>query len=614
MSFNSGIWWPWGLTRIFGSASAIVTLDATGEYLAVIGRIIIDGKSTGKTLDTSGSSSIRFHVANAPVFDNASSVFTVGFQGVDKTTGFPVRPDGIWSARAVISTAADTTPTLTTTSTAGHVVIPTAGTITLNHGDEVCFVMQMTTRAGSDSVQSNGCTAQSLGMSQYPCCVTNVSGSPASSAASQGVLITFSDGTKGFIEGSIPGQTLQSIWADATNPDEQGLLFQVPFACKIDAISFPMRLVDATSDFQFDITSTPLTSPGSIISGPISVTAENLSTTTEQMIVWPLPSEISLTANTDYCLSVKATGAGNIRWTQLSTGESDARKFLGPAGTTIRTATRNGGSGPYTDGSTTVLNPMSVRISEITTGGGGGGPTDFPVVAATAITDYSADQTSHVINLPASIAAGDLLLLWFTMDNAAGSAITTPSGWTLEEATIAATNTDFGYLFSKVASGSEGSTVTVTSTGTSQSSAAIAVRLTDWDALYTEPGDQRAAAIGITLPPLTPIEPASGVLLTFVNTSGSRDTFDHTDGATVVKTTASTLASNTTATLVYSDITVSSELEEIHAHGMRQSSSTAFSGVVVFVAGPPSAGGGGGGDYTFNQVKQIRYRARQGLI
>ena len=372
MSFDSGLWWPWSHAAVCGSPAG-PTLDATGEYCAVIGRISIAGKATSKTLDTTGSSSIRFFVASGPVFDNASSVFTVGFQGVDKTTGFPVRPNGTWSARSVITTAANTTPTLTTTSATGHVAIPTAGTITLSHGDEVALVFEMTTRAGTDSVIMNGTW---FAAKQYPAVVANTTGSVAGVSSSvASAVVTFSDGTVGSISGFLPGAAAALTWSDATNPDEQGLIFQVPFACKIDAIAFPMRLVDATSDMQFDITSTPLGTPASIISGPIAVTAENLSIAViEHMVQHEFASEITLAANTDYCVSVKATGAGNIRWSQLTIGAAGDRVFCGPGGTTMFGATRNAGTGAFST-STTVLNPLSVRISEITTGGGaiGGG-------------------------------------------------------------------------------------------------------------------------------------------------------------------------------------------------------------------------------------------------
>lgn len=373
MSWNRGFWWPYGSLPLFTAGSG--TIDATGEIIACIGRISIAGKATNKTLDTTGSSAIRFCVGSAPVFDNASSVFTVGIQGVDKTTGLPVRPNGTWGARSVVTTAANTTPTLTTTANL-HVAVPTAGSSTLSHGDEIAFVMEFTTRAGSDSLVA---TLSGLNVStgtNYPATVTNVTGSWAGVSQLAGGLvfeITFSDGTLGTIDFVIPATVSAVTWADATNPDEQGLIFQVPFACTIDAVCFPNRIVDATSDMQFDLTSTPTGTPASLISGPIALTAETLAlAASEAYIVHTLASDVSLAANTDYCLSVKATGAGNIRFNQLLMTSAAARAFVGPGGTTMAATTRNGGSGAFAAGTTTTLNPLSVRISSIETGAAGG--------------------------------------------------------------------------------------------------------------------------------------------------------------------------------------------------------------------------------------------------
>ena len=375
MSWDRGMWWPFGLLPQVPSGST--TLDATGEKVACIGRISIAGKATGKTLDTSGSSSIKFCVGSSPAFDNVASVFTVGFQGVDKTTGFPVRPDGTWGARAVITTVANSTPTLTTTANS-HAVAPTLGSTTLNHGDEVAFVMEMTTRAGTDSVAPQIAGLAVASGVQYPATVTNVSGAwvGVTTALFGGLSfeVTFSDGTIGTIDSCVPGVVNILTWADATNPDEHGLVFQVPFACTVDALYFPLRIVDATSDLQFDLTSTPLGTPASLIGGPIAMTAENLAVAaSENTLIYSLASEVSLSANTDYCLSVKATGAGNIRFAQLLMISAASRIFAGPAGTTMAATTRNGGSGAFAAVTTTTINPMSVRISSITAGSSGGG-------------------------------------------------------------------------------------------------------------------------------------------------------------------------------------------------------------------------------------------------
>lgn len=81
----------------------------------------------------------------------------------------------------------------------------------------------------------------------------------------------------------------------------------------------------------------------------------------------------------------------------------------------------------------------------------------FPVVLGTN-TSTSASSTSHTVNLPASVTSGDLLLLFFLIDS--GATVSTPSGWTLVKDLPGSARRLV--CFKKTATGSEGSTVTVT--------------------------------------------------------------------------------------------------------------------------------------------------------
>lgn len=84
----------------------------------------------------------------------------------------------------------------------------------------------------------------------------------------------------------------------------------------------------------------------------------------------------------------------------------------------------------------------------------------FPTVAAVnGGNQVAADVTSHTVNLPASIAANDLLLGFFTSDG--DPVITWPGDWTLLFETVTGTAARFSCYY-KIASGSEGASITVT--------------------------------------------------------------------------------------------------------------------------------------------------------
>lgn len=102
----------------------------------------------------------------------------------------------------------------------------------------------------------------------------------------------------------------------------------------------------------------------------------------------------------------------------------------------------------------------------------------FATLAASATTQTLSDATTPAINLPASISSGNLLILEILGCASAARTLATPSGWTQ-----AFTTTGGGALrrlsvFYKSASGSEGSTVTVTFSGAMTGVAAIARRYT----------------------------------------------------------------------------------------------------------------------------------------
>lgn len=107
-------------------------------------------------------------------------------------------------------------------------------------------------------------------------------------------------------------------------------------------------------------------------------------------------------------------------------------------------------------------------------GSGSGGAT--PVVAATNNSANTTAVTTHTVSLPASIAAGDLLILFLAINQRAVSSA--PSGYTqLVNTAYAGTDTAGGACYYKVADGSEGSTITFGTAVTSRS-AHLSLRIT----------------------------------------------------------------------------------------------------------------------------------------
>lgn len=109
----------------------------------------------------------------------------------------------------------------------------------------------------------------------------------------------------------------------------------------------------------------------------------------------------------------------------------------------------------------------------------------FPTIEATSTYTNESSLSSYSVTLPASIASGDLLLLFIkTADGVIG--VNTPTDWTLLLAVNSGTfNSERMYVFTKEATGSEGSTVTVT-LGSARRIAAVCYRISGVDHTHIE--------------------------------------------------------------------------------------------------------------------------------
>lgn len=127
----------------------------------------------------------------------------------------------------------------------------------------------------------------------------------------------------------------------------------------------------------------------------------------------------------------------------------------------------------------------------------------FAVVASTNTSSSAAAQTTAVVALPATIASGDLLIFCMAFGSISIST-TTPAGWTQVFNDSIATGGESGSCEYKVASGSEGASVSVTITSSRWS--AISWRITGFDSGTAPAVSTRSSAASATQSPpaLTP--------------------------------------------------------------------------------------------------------------
>jgi hypothetical protein len=123
-----------------------------------------------------------------------------------------------------------------------------------------------------------------------------------------------------------------------------------------------------------------------------------------------------------------------------------------------------------------------------------------PVVASVTETAFGTDTTDHYVSMPATVNAGDLLIVLFTNDR--NATVTTPAGWSLLTSDTNGVHVRLSVHY-KIAAGTEGGTTVNFATSASEQAAAQVYRITDWHG--TTPPEISTAATGTDTAP----DPAS---------------------------------------------------------------------------------------------------------
>ena len=127
-----------------------------------------------------------------------------------------------------------------------------------------------------------------------------------------------------------------------------------------------------------------------------------------------------------------------------------------------------------------------------------------PVVASVTETAFGTDTTDHYVSMPATVNAGDLLIVLFTNDG--GATVTTPGGWSLLASDANGTQVRLSVYY-KIAAGTESGTTVNFVTSASEQAAAQVYRITNWHG--TTPPEISTAATGSgTAPDPASLDPA----------------------------------------------------------------------------------------------------------
>lgn len=370
---GSGLYFPCDLfpflPSTFGQA-----LDAAGEKVALIGHVFWNGRpGSAKTFSAAGGASIGLRTG-AVTFANGTTSIDVGIQDVATATGPPVVPDetfDVQSAALVGGGGAFVANTYTTISMTGG-----SGSKSIAHRDLIAVVIDMTARGGADSVTINMNGGISNSLFGRPVTGVKIGGTWSVHGGHPNVLLTSDDGTLGMLDGWAVPYSVNSVesFADSSNPDERGIVFQVPWDCSVDAIWHATTGAAAGSDFTLKLWSDPLGTPVDITPGGAGLPqlGEQYTTSSNRPSVVPFASVVNLTKNTNYGVTALATGASNITMYVMTLG-NEAHRALYMGGTTVAKITRNNSTGAFAAESPAITRPfIGVRVSHQEDGAGAG--------------------------------------------------------------------------------------------------------------------------------------------------------------------------------------------------------------------------------------------------
>jgi len=125
----------------------------------------------------------------------------------------------------------------------------------------------------------------------------------------------------------------------------------------------------------------------------------------------------------------------------------------------------------------------------------------FPVIASVTATSFGTDATAHLVAMPATVDANDLLITFFANDGSA--TVTTPANWNLIDSTANGAAARFSSYY-KIAVGNEDGTTVDFVTSATEKAAAQVYRITAASWHGTTPPETAAAVTGASAGPNPP--------------------------------------------------------------------------------------------------------------
>lgn len=327
----------------FGSilfTSTGTTLNASGESKSVIGQIFLQAGSGSKTISAGGGGSLLWWPESV-TFANATSRINVGIQDVNTSTGLE---DGTFDVSAELVGGTDVI------SAGLQSIVMESGSKTINHGDIVAIVVEMTVRGGVDSVNVTNELPSLFSGGGVPYGTQDV-GTLSKTSACLLTRIIFDDGSLGWIFGmvSIPNTAVTTItFNSSSTPDEYCSAFTPNENFYINGIGLFLGSIAAGDDFEMLVYESPSSSPNPIVTLTPS-SAVTGATGAFGSSVFYVCTKTLLRAGIEYGVAIRPTTVNDILMSYRDYGTFEDFKASLPFGTSTKLLARTDNTGNFSE-------------------------------------------------------------------------------------------------------------------------------------------------------------------------------------------------------------------------------------------------------------------------
>ena len=289
---------------------------------------------------------------------------------IDLTNGPPARATLAVAGFDVYKQLVGGTDTITSTTWREDVMA--AGTNTdVTHGDFICIAFHLDKPgAGAQSIKVRTANP-TVATAQTPNATLITSG-PAYTLVTvhPNIIITFSDGTIGWLEGSVVFSATSA--ATGSSGVIYANVFRLPMTCEIDAVGAIVNLAGTTTNATLGIWSDPLGTPTELKT--VSPDAQAVAVSAIRSMWRALATPASITRNTDYAVGIKQNSATALTFSAYDVSAAAHFQANGlDANCYAATSTAGAAFSQLVSGTRRMV--AWVRVSKVDdgTGSGGGG-------------------------------------------------------------------------------------------------------------------------------------------------------------------------------------------------------------------------------------------------